>query len=405
MATNRDPDTPATTATTTATRLVHAAGAGRHDGAAVPPIYRATVWDVGSEGLESVDGQYQGLRYPRYNDSPNHLELGSQLADLEQGDDGVVTASGMAAITACLLSNLDTGDHLLVSKDLYGGTHGLVHKRFPGLGIEHDVIDPRDPDSWPRLLRPTTRVIYVETLGNPLVTMPDLEAVARFAAEHELVAIIDNTFATPLLFRPLEHGFHLVLHSATKYLNGHSDVLAGAIVGRREAMDRVHAHMKLFGGTLDVQACFLLQRGLRTLDVRLRRQCENALALARFLEQHPAVSRVGYPGLASHPDHQRAARLLAGPSGFEGFGGMLAFEIGEGWAAASRFLQKVRLITHSASLGGIETLVVSPAKSSHAGLSAEDRRAAGIADGLVRVSVGIEGIDDLVADLRQALEG
>ena len=233
---------------------------------------------------------------------------------------------------------------------------------------------------------------------NPAVTLPDLEAVAGFAAQHGLVAIIDNTFATPVAFRPLDHGFHLAIHSATKYLNGHSDVLAGAVVGRADAMARVDQHMRVFGGTLDVQGAYLLQRGLRTLALRFRQQCANALILARFLEEHPGVARVSYPGLGSHPQHERAHRLLHGL-----YGGMLCFEVVGGWEAAKRFLKRIRLVVHSASLGGLETLVVSPAKSSHAALSPEARRSRGIADGLLRVSTGIENVDDLIADFRHAL--
>ncbi len=380
------------------TRLIHAPGSESLP-AAVPAIHRATVWRVGPENLESVDGEYEDLRYPRYNDGPNPLEVGAHIADLENAEKGMVTSSGMAAITAALLSNLDQGDHLLVSKDLYGGTFKLVTKRFPKLGIEHDFIDPNAPETWTSALRDNTRVIYVETLGNPLVTMPDLEAVASFAEQHGLVAVIDNTFATPIAFRPLEHGFHLAIHSATKYLNGHSDVLAGAVVGGAEAMERVDAHMCIFGGTLDVQSAYLLQRGMRTLNLRFRQQCANALALAEFLESHPKVERVSYPGLPSHPQHERANELLGGL-----FGGMLSFEAAGGWQGARRVLQRVRLVCHAASLGGVETLVVSPPKSSHAALPADVRRQYGIADGLLRVSVGIENVDDVIDDFRQALD-
>ena len=380
------------------TRLIHAPGSADQP-AAVPPVHRATVWRIGpDEDLGQVDGEYDELKYPRYNDGPNPLEVGAHLADLENGDVGIVAASGMAAITAALMSNLKQGDHFLVSKDLYGGTYKLANVVFPDLGIEHDFIDPQDSSGWADKLRPDTKVIYMETLGNPLVTMPDLETAAAFAAEHNLVAIIDNTFASPVAFRPLEHGFHLVVHSATKYLNGHSDVLAGAIVGNTEAMERVLKHMNVFGGTLDVQACYLLQRGMRTLKLRYERQSANALELATFLENHPKVRRVSYPGLASHPQHERVGRLFEGGV----YGGMLSFEL-ESWDAAARFLSRVRLICHAASLGGVETLVVSPAKSSHAALDGETRRGFGIADGLLRVSLGIESIQDLIADFEQAL--
>ncbi|MCG8462731.1 MAG: PLP-dependent transferase, partial [Holophagales bacterium] len=261
-----------------------------------------------------------------------------------------------------------------------------------------DLIDARDPDTWRELLRPSTRAIYVETLGNPLLSVPDLEAVVAFAREHGLISIIDNTFATPILYRPLDHGFDLVVHSATKYLNGHSDVLAGVVVGREKPMARVDTHMRLFGGTLDAEGCFLLQRGLRTLALRLEAQCRNAQGLAAFLAAHEAVETVIYPGLESHPDHDRARRL------FDGYGAMMAIGIRGGWPAARRFLEGVRLVCHAPSLGGVETLVVSPAKSSHAGIEPRERRRLGIGDGLVRISVGIEARADLEADLARALD-
>ena len=395
---------PSPRRSTLATRLVHSpidAGA-RPDGAATPAIHRSTVFHVEpgapkDAGDDPIAAGYRALRYPRYNNLPNIVELSAQLADLESAEAGVIASSGMAAIAAALLAVLDGGDHLLVSRDLYGGTYGLVAGRFPGLGIEHTFVDACDPSTWQPALRPETRAIYVETVGNPLTRVSDLEAVVRFAREHDLVALVDNTFATPIGVRPIELGFDLVVHSATKYLNGHSDVLAGAVVGRRDVLERVEHQMKLFGGNLDAQAAWLLQRGLKTLELRLARQSENAFGLARWLEARDDVTRVVYPGLPSHPDHERAAKLLST------FGGMLAFELAD-WPAASRFLTSVRLATHGASLGGLETLVVSPARSSHAAIEPEIRRSEfGIADGLVRVSVGIEGLADLVADFEQAL--
>lgn len=373
------------------TRIVHAGEESRRVGGALSlPIFQSSVFEVEETG-------YEGLRYPRYSNLPNHEALAEKLASLEGGDDAMAVASGMAAISGALLAVLQDGDHLLAINRLYGGTHVLVTQRFEGLGLSYDLVAGDDPDEWKRKLRPNTRAIYMETITNPLCEVPDLEAVVRFAKEHGLISLIDNTFASPINYRPPEQGFDLCLESCTKYLNGHSDLLAGAVIGRADLVAKVRATLKLLGGCLDPHACFLLLRGIKTLALRVRQQNANALALARFLEAHPAVARVSYPGLASHPAQARAARLFAG------CGGMLAFEPAGGAAAADRFLQAVELATHAASLGGVETLVVSPARSSHAGLKPEERRAAGVADGLVRVSVGIEAIADLEADFAAAL--
>jgi cystathionine beta-lyase/cystathionine gamma-synthase len=377
------------------TRLVHAGErAARIGGAVSVPIFQASVWEI------EASGGYEHLKYPRYSNLPNHQVLAEKLASLEGAEAAIVAGSGMAAITATLLSVLKAGDHLLALEGVYGGTHAFVTQRFAGLGIDYDLIPGEDPEAWRRKLRPTTRAIYVETITNPLMDVPDLPAAVAFARRHGLLSLIDNTFATPVNFRPLEWGFDLALHSCTKYLNGHSDLVAGAAVGRADLVEGVHSTLKLLGGTLDGHGCFLLNRGLKTLALRVRQQNANALALARHLAAHPAVARVRYPGLADHPAHQRAARLFAG-----GFGGMLAFEPAGGVAAADRLFSRLALATHAPSLGGPETLVVSPARSSHAALAPEERARIGIRDELVRVSVGIETVEDLMADFDQALAG
>lgn len=373
------------------TRLVHAGeereGAG---GAVVLPIYQSSVFQIADDGH---------LIYPRYNNLPNHRVLAAKLASLEGAESGMVSATGMAAISAALLSLLANGDHLLATDRLYGGTYELVTRRLPALGIGVDLVPGDDPEAWRSKLRPQTRAIYTETITNPQMEVPALAAVVDFARRHGLVSVIDNTFATPVNFRPPERGFDLSLHSATKYLNGHSDLVAGVVLGREELVQAAQETSKLLGGTLDPHACFLLHRGVKTLALRVRHQNASALALARHLEAHPAVARVRYPGLASHPAHERARQLL------DGFGGMLAFELTGGREAADRFFSRVRLATHAPSLGGVETLVVSPARTSHARLTPEERRSLGISDGLIRVSTGIEGVEDLIADFDQALAG
>jgi cystathionine beta-lyase/cystathionine gamma-synthase len=378
------------------TRLVHA-GANHVDGAVVTPVFQTAQFEFAGET------DYHDLRYIRLNNGPNHRGLHEKLAAIEGAEAALVTASGMAAISTALLAVLSPGDHLLAQDCLYGGTHDLVTKDLPELGIEHDFVDGDAPSSWKAKLRPRTRAFYVETLSNPLVQMPDLEAAVEFARSHELVTLIDNTFASPVNFRPIEHGFDLSLHSATKYLNGHSDIVAGAVIGRADLVDRVRRKLNHLGGCLDPHACFLLDRGLKTLALRVRHQNASALALARFLEAHPAVARVSYPGLESHPAHARAKRLLQGSGG--GFGGMLALELAGGAEAARRFAARTRIFLAAPSLGGAESLVTLPATTSHVGLAPAERERLGITEGLVRLSVGLETPADLIEDARAALEG
>ena len=303
----------------------------------------------------------------------------------------------MAAISTTLLTVLSAGDHLLVQDCLYGGTHDLLTKDFAAFGLSYDFIDADDPVSWKRKLRPQTKAIYVESMSNPLLQVGDLQAIVYFAREHDLLSIIDNTFASPVNFRPAEWGFDLSLHSATKYLNGHSDIVAGAVIGRAELVTRVTHKLNHLGGSLDPHAAFLLHRGLKTLAVRVRYQNESALKMARFLAGHPAVAQVNYLGLESHPRHHRAREL------FEGFSGMLSFEPRGSLGAAERFIRSTQLATVAPSLGGVETLVTRPATTSHAGLSPEDRRRLGISDSLIRVSIGLEATEDLIEDFDRAL--
>jgi len=374
------------------TKLIHAGEPHpRIEGAVVMPLFQSAMY------LYAGETSYHDLKYIRLNNTPNHAVLHRKLAAAENAEAALVTASGMAAISATLLTVLKAGDHLLAQDRLYGGTHDFVTHDFPALGLAHDFIDAEHPDTWEALLKPNTRAIYVEAMTNPLLQVADLEAVVRFARAHGLVSIIDSTFASPVNFRPLDHGFDLCVHSGTKYLNGHSDIVAGAVLGRAEMIERITHRMNHLGGSLDPHAAWLLHRGLKTLALRVRCQNESAHRLAGFLEQHPAVARVNYPGLESHPAHARARRLFAG------FGGMLSFEPEGGIAAADGFLQRVTLPIIAPSLGGVETLAIRPALTSHAGLSREERERAGISDYLIRVSVGIEATQDLIEDFDQAL--
>ena len=374
------------------TQLVHAGEPlPRIAGAVEMPIFQSATYEYGGE--ES----YHDVRYLRTNNTPSQLALHAKLAALEQAEAALVTASGMAAISTTLLTVLSPGDHLLAQNCLYGGTHDLVTGELARLGISHDFIDGDQPESWTALLRPNTRAIYVEAMSNPLLEVIDLEAVVQFARAHRLTSLIDNTFATPVNYRPLAAGFDLALHSATKYLNGHADIVAGAVVGSAKTIERIRQRANHLGGSLDPHAAFLLKRGLKTLALRVRYQNDSTLQIAQFLAGHPEVARVNYPGLETHPQHARARRL------FSGCGGVLSFELRGALSRADEFAARVRIPIVAPSLGGVHTLLTRPATTSHAGLTRAQREHLGISDSLLRLSVGIESPLDLMADLEQAL--
>jgi cystathionine beta-lyase/cystathionine gamma-synthase len=374
------------------TKLIHA---GEPDplinGAVSMPVFQSSTFEY--TGATS----YHDLKYIRLNNTPNHIALHQKLAALENAEAALVTASGMAAISTTLLSILSSGDHLLAQECLYGGTHDFITKDLETFGISYDFIDGDDPDSWKHKLKPNTKAIYVESMTNPLLQVADLKAVVEFGKTHGVISLIDNTFPSPVNFRPPEWGFDLSLHSCTKYLNGHSDIVAGAVIGRTDLIEKITHKLNHLGGSLDPHACFLLHRGLKTLAVRMRYQNESTLKIAKFLENHSAIEKVNYPGLESHPRHQRAREL------FDGFSGMLSFELKGGIKAANRFIQNTTLPISAPSLGGVESLITSPAITSHSGMSPKDRQALGISDTLIRVSVGIEATEDIIEDFNQAL--
>ncbi|MBW1720582.1 MAG: aminotransferase class I/II-fold pyridoxal phosphate-dependent enzyme [Deltaproteobacteria bacterium] len=374
------------------TKLIHAGELlPRLEGAVIQPIFQSSTFEYGGQT------SYHDLKYIRLNNTPNHLSLHKKLAALENAESALVMSSGMAAITTTLLTVLSSGDHLLAQDCLYGGTHSFLTDDLASFGISYDFIDGNDPDSWEEKLRPSTKAILVESITNPLLQVADLKAVVEFAREKKLVSMIDNTFASPVNFRPPELGFDLSLHSCTKYLNGHSDIVAGAVIGRRDLVEKIFHRLNHLGASLDPHACFLLQRGIKTLGVRVRFQNQSALQIARFLENHPAVEKVNYPGLESHPDHERAVEL------FDGFGGMLSFELKGGSDPALRFMEKTTLPIVAPSLGGVETLITRPVTTSHSGMSPQDREAMGITDALIRLSVGLESTEDLIEDFKRAL--
>jgi len=375
------------------TKLIHA---GEPDplihGAVSTPIFQSSTFEYTGQS------SYDDIRYIRLNNTPNHIALHEKLAALENAEAALVTGSGMGAISTTLLAMLSPGDHLLAQECLYGGTHELICRDLAALGISVDFIDGDAPDSWMEKRRPETRAIYVETITNPLLQVANLTAVMEFSKTFGLISIIDNTFASPIMFRPAEWGFDLSLHSCSKYLNGHSDIVAGAVIGRADLVKEITHKLNHLGATLDPHACFLLHRGVKTLAVRMRYQNQSALEIARFLEDHPAIETVNYPGLETHPGHQRAKTLFD-----DGFGAMLSFEMKGDVDTAERFIQRTNLPILAPSLGGVETLITRPATTSHAGMPPEERQASGISDSLIRLSVGIEATSDLIADFRQAL--
>ncbi len=370
-----------------ATLCVHAGT--YHDertGGACSPVFSSTAFAFPNPARENF--------YPRYFNTPNQRVIEQKLAALEKGEAAMVFGSGMAAITTLLFAHLKPGDHAVFQADLYGGTFEFV-RELTRFGVAVSFV--RTVGECAASLRPETKVIYVESPSNPLLRAVDLVAVGQLGRERGVLTVADNTFATPINQNPIELGLDAVIHSGTKYLNGHSDVNAGVVVSSTAVVERTRECAVNHGGMLDAHACYLLERGLKTLALRVRQHNENALRLAEFLVGHPAVTDVYYPGLPCHPEHTLAGRQM------RGFGGMLSFELRDG-APVDEVLAAFRLVMPALSLGGVESLVCVPSRTSHRQLSPEERQRAGIGDGLVRVSVGIEDIEDLIGDFAQALE-
>lgn len=355
---------------------------------AVSPLYMAT-----SYAFEDVEVK----RYPRYFNTPNQVALAKKMAALERGEAALIFGSGMAAVCTSLMAFLHKGDHVVLQNTLYGGTSNLVTEEFEKFGIEYSFTKDAAPSSFEVEIKPNTRVIYIETPSNPLLTITDIKAVAEIAKEQGLVSMIDNTFASPVNQNPIDLGIDVVIHSATKYMGGHSDILAGTVISSEEKINKIFQLGKNFGGSLSDSTVWLLERSIKTMGIRVKAQNENALQLAYFLEKHPDISKVYYPGLESHPDHELAKKQM------HGFGGMLSFELANG-LDATLFQKKLMLIKSSMSLAGVESTILSPSKTSHGLLSPEERELQGIKDGLLRFSVGIEEKEDLIEDIEQALE-
>ncbi len=348
----------------------------------------------------STANKYRGYDetvYPRYFNSENQKVIVEKLVKLEDGEDGLIFSSGMAAISTALLSQLESGDHVIFTSELYGGSHKLIVEEFKKFGISYDFVSGNDMANIRSKINDNTKVIYTETPSNPLLSVVDLKSIAEIAKENQLITIVDNTFATPINQNPISLGIDVVVHSGTKYLGGHSDLCFGAVVTSKELKKTVMKSALNFGGSLNGLDCYLIERSLKTLAVRVEKQNANAQKLTEYLADHSKVKKVYYPGLQNHPGHKVAKEQMPG-----GFGGMFAFELKDA-NQTERFLDQLTLIQPAVSLGGVETIICQPSKTSHVKMPEEERIKLGITDGLLRVSTGIEGPQDLISDLDQAL--
>ena len=342
-------------------------------------------------------GTAEGLRYPRYGNTPNAELVQRRVAALEGAEAAMLLGSGMGATACALLALLRPGDHVIASSRIYGGANALLTKEFVGLGIQVSLVDPMETRSWRKKLKKETRAIFLETPVNPSCRVVDLRPVSYVTKETGIALVVDSTFASPINLRPLEHGADVVIHSATKYLNGHHDVLGGIVCGTSSYIEEVRQKMMLWGQAPDPFAAWLLERGLKTLDVRVRRHNDNAMQIAEWCTGQKEIRAVHYCGLPTHPDHDVAKSMM------DGFGGMMAIELVGGGRAAERFLRKLKVFRHAPSLGGVDSLVSEPRFTSHVHLTAEARANAGIPDGFLRLSIGIESAKDLIRDIEQAL--
>jgi cystathionine beta-lyase/cystathionine gamma-synthase len=353
----------------------------------VTPIFPSSAYDY-----EDVGG---ATMYPRYYNTPNQKAVSEKLAVLENAEEGLILSSGMAAILTSIFAMMKKGDHAVLQNDLYGGTHSAVVNELPRYGMEFTMVDGSDPANFEKAIRPETKIIYIETPSNPTLKITDIRAVASIAKKHGIITIIDNTFASPVNQNPIDLGIDIVAHSGTKYIGGHSDICCGAVLTSKALSATIRSSALHFGGSLDAHTCWLVERSLKTIVLRVRQQNTNAMAIAEFLENDSRISNVYYPGLTIHPGHAIAKAQMPG-----GFGGMLSFEVK---ADAHKFMDNLQLIKRAISLGGVETTVTSPAKTSHVKMSRAERETIGVTDKLVRLSVGIEDVADLIDDIKQAL--
>lgn len=367
----------------------------KKDGPLSTPIYQTSTFEV-TDSQRQVEVTHTDMFYTRYG-NPTHTVAESAIAELEGTDAALLFASGMCAVTTTVLGLLKSGDHIVAQRDIYGGVTKFFTQWLPKLGIEVTLVDTNDYEQHVRAIRATTKMLYLESPTNPVARVIDLKKVAGIAKQHNLISMIDSTFATPINQRPAEYGIDLVMHSGTKYFGGHSDLIAGIVAGRQDLIDQIHETRTTLGGSMDPHAAWLLLRGIKTLAVRVQRQNENALKIAQFLAQHPKVRRVFYPFLEGNPQRALAMEQMSGG------GGVLSFEVDGTGDDARRLAESLRLFTLAASLGGVDSLVTIPVLTSHAMISAEERRKMGVTEQMIRLSVGIESTDDLIADLDRGL--
>ncbi len=369
------------------TQCVHAGA--HHDSefkGSVTPIYPSSGYDY--EGIST--------QYPRYFNTPNQKVVAQKLATLENAEAGLIFGSGMAAILTSIFAMLKSGDHAIFQNDLYGGTYHGIANELPRYNIDFTVVDGSNPENFEKAIRKETKIIYIETPSNPTLKITDIKAVAEIAKRHNLITIIDNTFASPINQNPIDFGIDIVTHSGTKYIGGHSDLSCGAVLSSSKLIEQIWNSAIHFGGMLDPHVCFLVERSLKTMALRVNQQNANAMALAEWLSNHASVEKVFYPGLKNHLDHAIAKAQMPG-----GFGGMLSFELK---GSADNFLNNIGLIKRAISLGGVESTMCSPMKTSHAKMTAEERAVIGVGDNLIRFSVGIEDVNDLIKDIERAMK-
>ena len=367
--------------------------------AVVTPIFQSSTFLLSDKEYEKIlEGKERGVNIYTREGNPTRRAVEEKIMALEKAEDALTFSSGMAAVAASLLSVLKKGDHLISTFDLYGGSSLFLKRDLPHLGIESTLVDSDNPKKIEAFIKPNTKLLFFESLSNPLLKILDLPNVVKIAKRHNLITVIDNTFLTPYNLRPLDYGVDLVVHSATKYLNGHSDIIAGVAAGKKDLIDRVWEKMARLGGSMDPHQAFLLERGLKTFSLRMQRHNENGQRIAEYLETHPKINKVIYPGLNSYPQKELASSLLR-----RGCSGMVSFEIKGGDKAGLEFMRNLKIIREATSLGGVESLVSMPFNTSHAGLSKEERNRMGISEGLVRLSCGIEDAEDLIEDIDQAL--
>ena len=389
MATARKPRPPGKS-----TLAVHGGAEPRNAGSPIgAPLLQSVnyVQEFGPEGAEN-------LLYTRYGNTPNEEVVQKRLALLEGAEAALVLSSGMGATACALLALLRPGDHLLSSSWIYGGTRKLFTEEFVSMGIEVSFANPDERRVWRNTIRQNTRVIFVESPVNPTCRVIDIPQIAILAEQRGVSLVVDSTLASPINARPLSYGADVVIHSATKYLNGHHDILCGVVAGTSSYIEEVRRKMVVWGQAPDPFACWLLERGLKTLDVRVQRSNENAMRVAEWCAGRNEISKVHYAGLPDHPDHALGKKLL------DGFGGLMSIELAGGAQAADKFVRRLRMIAHASSFGGVDTLVIEPRFSSHAHMTSKERAAIGIPDGFLRLSIGIENADDIIADIAQALQ-